>query len=352
MKKRILIICVTLFSMVNLFAYNPSLGSEKLFKISNPELLSGAASASGGPILTIVPGSIAYNPALAVFEQRTNLNLSATTLFGGSDKNFGMGFQLGTIIPTRFYVYSANLNGVFSNFASMDLGDSFDLHLGIAKEIVEKKLSVGLNLYNGYYFNSKEFDYTVGADLGMLYVFDDMGFLKSPRLGISLLNLGKPASNSPSSSALKKDKLSHSDSGFITPRVSFAGTLFDVKSFTGGFSADLTCPSFQNAILDLALGFSYNDFVNLFVSWDFNVLETVKYQAKGLVYPNICLSFKFAFNSSKILKNNENWSQSEISPSLAWQNLYDGIQALSFGAKFNLGMEDTSAPDIFLWDEE
>jgi hypothetical protein len=52
------------------------------------------------------------------------------------------------------------------------------------------------------------------------------------------------------------------------------------------------------------------------------------------------------------LKNNENWSQSEISPSLAWQNLYDGIQALSFGAKFNLGMEDTSAPDIFLWDEE
>ena len=80
--------------------------------------------------------------------------------------------------------------------------------------------------------------------------------------------------------------------------------------------------------------------------------EVIENGKTGLLWPSVNLSFKFDFNSSKISMKNADWEKSEIVPSIAWQNLYNGIQAISFGANMYMGMADVTAREIFLWDEE
>lgn len=370
----------TLLCASFVFAYNPPLGGESLLKLTNPELLGGAASASGGPLLTVIPSSITYNPALSVLEQRVDVDLSFSAMFNTnkqseSDGVFGAAFQAGTIIPTKWFIYSASLQGVFANFDSMNLKNSMIIHGGISKEINEK-LAVGMNLYSGYYFASSS-DFTVGADLGMFYQFEDfkftkkegsfinkLGFMTDSRLGIAFLNLGKPLLNF-ETSGIYADKSSSNYPGILTPRVSFAANLINPltkqvdengnalrSKFLSGFSVDLSAPTFQNLIFDCALGFSYNNIVNLNISWQANLREILAQQSQAISWPSVSLSFRFAFNSSKFTGDNEDWAKSEIVPVLAWQNLYNGIQVISGAAKLNLGMEDEQPPEIILWDEE
>ncbi len=379
MKRKILLFA-SFFCVAFAFAYNPPLGGEALLRITNPELLGGAASASGGPLSTVVPSSIAYNPALAVLEQRVDIDLSFTALFNTNktdenDSVFGTAFQAGTIIPTKWFVYSATLQGIFSSFDTMNLRNSLTVHGGIAKEINEK-LAVGMNIYSGYYLGEGS-DFTLGADLGLFYKFDDFkftkktgsfinktGFFTKPRLGIAFLNLGKPISGY-NTNGLYADKLSSSYPGIVTPRISFAANLinpltknldvngnFKRSKFTSGFSFDLSFPTFQNVIADMALGFSYDNFINLNVGWQANLVEILAKQTSALSWPSVNLSFKFRFNSSKFIGDNADWAESEVVPVLAWQNLYNGIQAVSGEAKLNLGIQDEQPPEIILWDEK
>ena len=44
------------------------------------------------------------------------------------------------------------------------------------------------------------------------------------------------------------------------------------------------------------------------------------------------------------------WAQSEMTVSGAWKQLYKNINAVSVGATLNLGLEDTQAPEIILWE--
>ncbi len=356
MKKRFVSLTAVLFAAASLFAYNPPFSGEEIFRLANPELLSGSASASGGPLRTIVPGSIAFNPAVTAFEQRTVLNLSYTGMFdtnraSDTDSAYGQAFQIGTIIPTKWTVLTGVVQGTFSDFPRMDLANSLNFRFGASKSVMER-VTIGMNFYTGFYMGGTS-DFTIGADLGMLYEFDNISFLKSPRLGVSLLNLGKPVGTT-YVEALGLDGTSAGVSypSILTPRVSFSSILFDVQKFKGGFSADLSFPFFQNMVFDTAFAVTFADMVQLNLAWQANIREIVAGGANALNIPSVGLTVKFAINSSRISAKNADWEQSEMIPSFAWQNLHNGIHAVSAGARLDLGLPDTTPPEIILWDEE
>lgn len=336
-----------------IFAYNPPVSGEDLGRLADPIALTSAASASGGALTQVVPASILYNPALPYLVQRTTVDLSYTGMIDTNNKNttnvkYGQAFQMGTIIPTKLFVYTGMLQGSFVYFPEMNTGSSIVIHGSASKDITDK-LYVGANLYTGFYFASGS-DFTIGVDLGMLYDLGKLSFLKDCRLGISLLNLGKPLTGNYKCIGLngaEGEGFAISYPGICTPRVSFGATLFDVKKFKGGFSADLSFPFFQNAVFDCGLGFTFADIVNLSCSWQANLRELIKGAQFNM--PSVGVGVKFSFTSAKISAANEDWAKSDMTTTAAWQQVYGGVQVISAGAVMSLGQQDTSAPEIILW---
>ena len=69
--------------------------------------------------------------------------------------------------------------------------------------------------------------------------------------------------------------------------------------------------------------------------------------------PSVGFIFKFSFNvkNNQYLESN-GWSQSEMSVSAGYKNLYKTIHGISAGADVDLGMKDNEPPEISLWDKE
>lgn len=350
--KKTLVMAALLCLAADIFAYNPPRGGEDLYRYNNPELLSGAASAVGGPAMTVVSGSVAYNPALIAGEQRIGLDLGATAFVNydayEGDDDFGFGMSGGLIIPTKWAVFAGNVSATFADFYGMNLRNTMIFNGAAAKDINDK-LSVGANIYFGLYMGEGA-DFSVGADLGALYKLDDFACFKEPRLGFSLLNLGKPAPDY-AEYGVKAGEPSGYPS-ILTPRAGFAATVFEVKKLRGMFSADISSPMCQNVVSDLAFTLDFNDFVKVNLSSQFNFVEIAEHKGDGFNYISIGASIKLGMNSKKLTEKNAEWEQSEIIPSFATQTLYTGIGAISAGAKLNLGAKDTSAPEIILWDVE
>lgn len=343
MFKKILLAAVFASAVSLLFAYNPPFGGENVNSLCEPNMLCGYGSASGGPDFTAVPSSITFNPALMGLNQRNVLDLSGTFLMDTvNDLNpsgafdIGGAFGVGISIPSKWCVSTVYVNGSFVPFDNMNLGNEVTVHGGVSKDLTEK-LIVGANIYSGFYFGSG-FDFTVGMDLGMLYKLGKKSFIKDARLGVAFLNLGKPV--------IKKDAYP----SILTPRVSFAGTLFDAKKAAGYFSTDLSFPFFQNAIFDVAVAFKFIDMIKLTASWQANLRELLNKAPVEL--PSVGLSFNFTLNTSKISASNADWAKSEMEGTVSWKRFSNDIHAISAGALLNLGMPDTSAPEIILWDGE
>ena len=355
--KKIILTAAFLAGMAELFAYNPPYGGEDLYRLANPELMSGAASAAGGPNFTVVPASITYNPALTAGEQRADIDFSGTVFYnfdkikiegGSSDKTAGGGFQAGMIVPTKWSVFSLTANALFADFYGMDLRKTLVFHGGLSKEVNEK-LSVGANAYAGLYMGSGS-DFSVGIDLGALYKMNSFSIFTNPRFGVSFLNIGKSADYETLGIDDKKDSSSYPSP--FTPRVSFASTVFEVKKWAGSFSTDFALPFFQNCVMDLGVGFEYNKFIRLSLGWQANIREIAEGKADGVNSISVGVSLKLGITSKKFSETNADWEKSEVTPSIATQTLYSGIQAVSFGARLDLGLKDTDAPEIILWNEE
>ena len=367
MKKNFLLAALVLTS-ASLFAYNPPFGGEDMLRFTNPELLSGSASASGGPLFNTfnkspytVPASIVYNPALTAKEQRSVLNLSAGLLYdsnsdadAASFDTFGWGVQAGLLIPTKYFVFSTSTQALFADDMRADLGDSLVVHLGLSKDVTEN-LFVGANLYSGFYFANGN-DFTLGADLGLLYLFKhNLGILKNPRFGLAFLNIGKPLGDSYDVMGLDYSSDSTGFPSAFTPCVSFASTLFNLGKLNGGFSGDLSFPHFQNLVFDtaFAVGISNESGTNIFsasLGWNFNMKEYN--EIDKLNWPSLGLNARIIISSKKIASSNKDWEQSEIVPAAAWQNVYDGFHVFTGGATLNLGQLDTASPEIILWDDK
>ena len=58
--------------------------------------------------------------------------------------------------------------------------------------------------------------------------------------------------------------------------------------------------------------------------------------------------FTFNVKNNQYLESN-GWSQSEMTVSAGYKNLYKTVHAISAGADLDLGMADNDPPEIVLW---
>ncbi len=352
LKKIFFAVAVTAFA-VSAFAYNPPAGGENLLSFTSPFQLTSAQSTAGGALSEkgnvpdVTPGSIIFNPALTAQEQRIVLDVGYTALFSSLDQTHSMGgaFETGILIPTKWCTANALLQGVFVPFEEMSLGNSINLNLAASKEITER-LNVGLGLGTGILWGYNT-SWRLGADVGVLYKYGNLGFLKNTRIGVSMLNLGKNYSDTVLSGI--RGGYASEYPGLATLRTGIAATLFEIKDLNGGFSFDLSAPEFQNFVVDTGLQFTFKNFIKLSTSWQFNTVEFM--ENNKVLLPSVGLSFKFVFTSgqnSYLAK--KGWDQSEMTVGTAWQQLYGTVNATSAGAVLKLGLEDTTAPSIELGD--
>ena len=359
--KKVLSALAALIVASSLFAYNPPTGSEDLNRFSSPELLSGGRSTAGGSLYYVTPSTIVNNPALPALEQRVMIDLGYTALIDNddlSDKSYGNAVQIGTSMPSRYGVTTLLAQWITAPFYDMNLGHAVDLRGNFSKEITDELL-FGASVDLGIVYDEKN-DWKAGIDLGFLYNFGQVAFMKDCRVGFAAINIGKPYSGSDlvgmkgDSHDLTDEDLDEASMypGLATLRFGVASTLFDTGAFKGGFSADLSVPTFQNGIVDLGFQTSYNEIIRLNVAWNANIRELVEGK-ESVNLPSIGLSFKFAFKSSKLAAGNADWGQSEMTVATAWQQLYGGnVQAVSGGALLKLGTYDDQPPEIDLWADD
>ncbi|MBO4533501.1 MAG: hypothetical protein J5726_07370 [Treponema sp.] len=353
MKKLLCAVAVFGLMLSAASAYNPPVYGDDIFELSSPRQLANASSVVGGGLFYASPESIIVNPALTAKEQRVDLNLAYTGLISTNKENsmrYGNAFQGGILIPTKRFVFSGYLNGTMVPFKEMYLGNSFDLKLGLAKEITDK-LTLGIGLNSGIFWGA-DTDWGISANLGFVYTYGDLGFVKDFRYGASILNLGKNFSKTTMVGIKGAEKGTATLPMIATVKAGAAGTLVSNDIIKLGASFDLTLPAFMNVIADLGLQFSVKDMLFISVAEKINVAEL----ACGVknVMPSVGLSFRFTFdvkNNDYLQKNG--WSQSEMSASVAWKQFNKTVNAVSAGVDVNLGLKDETPPVIKLWlDEE
>lgn len=334
---------------LNLHAYNPPAGGELVFRLVNPDLLSGAGSAAGGALWSAVPGAPLVNPALTAGDQRVMLDLGYTALIAAGDPNpFGSAARIGALIPTRRGVFTLSINGIFSPMSALPLGNIILFNGSFSKDITDR-LYVGAALNFGMSPGSI-FDWALYADLGVWYNFGTVGFLRDFRLGGALSTLGKSIQGSSRGVISPLEEVGFFP-GIATPRLGIAAHLFEAQDFRGGFSLDISAPFWQNFITDIGLQFDYAETVRLAVGWEINARELA-----ASVYnlmPSISLSAKIRVDTQKNrFLADKGWQRNDLALSGAWQQLYGGVHAASIGAAAYLGMRDTEAPVIRIWEEE
>ena len=351
MKKFFSAAAVLVFVLSAVNAYNPPVYGDNLYELSSPRQLANGSSVVGGGLFYASPESIAVNPALTAKEQRIDLNLANTSLFSSNETNdsrYGNAFQAGLLIPFKRFVFSGYGNLTTVTFNEMNLGNSFNMKFGLAKEITDR-LTVGANLNSGIFWWKSATDWDLSANLGFVYTYGNLGFLKDFRYGVSILNLGKNFGNT-TLPGIEGGEASSLPS-IATLKLGTAGTLVQNDIIKLGFSFDFTVPAFQNLITDMGLQFAVKDMLFISVSEKFNIREL----ANGVknIMPSVGLTFRFTFdvkNNDYLQKNG--WSQSEMSANVAWRQFNETVNAASYGVDVNLGLKDVNPPVIQLWLED
>ena len=341
------------------YAYNPPAGGQNALKITSPFLLTGAKSAAGGALQEVIPDSVLNNPALPGFSQRSSLELAGTMLFDSndeSDTSLGGAFDLGLTIATRWCVPTILVQGVFSEYYDMNLADSINFTAGYSKDITDN-LAVGLSGNFGLLWGAGS-DWTLSGALGAYYNAGDVGFLKNLRFGAALSNLGKMYSDTEtwgidSSSSTDDDgnvTIEYADKwpALATFRCGAAAHLVDADNFKLGISADIATPGFQNVVFDAGLQMKILDVIKLSTAWEFDLQEYSKYEYTNLM-PSVGISFNIIVKSKSEALKKRDWDQSEINAGVAWQRMYENVDAVSAGAVLDLGLQDTQPPEIDMW---
>lgn len=359
MKKYLSLLAVSAAFITGLFAYNPPVGAEDMCLLSSPAGLSGNLFTAGSISNSSGAESIVVNPALTAENQRVNLNAGYTFLFDSNNQNesqIGSAFQTAILIPNKLFVFSGYLNGIFIPFNDeMYLGNSINVKAGLSKEITDK-LNIGISINSGFAWKYG-MDWSLGFNCGFVYDIGQLGFLKDFRYGVSVLNLGKnyeTCNNNLNNNKSFGIDNEHSVSPFpsiATIKIGAAASLFKNDLMDLGAALDFTIPAFQNFIVDMNLQFTLKQMLTLSIGEKINVRELVN-NHNNLI-PSVGLFFKFSFD----VKNNEylasrDWSESEMRVSAAYKNMYENVNAISAGVDIDLGMKDTTPPQISIMIDE
>lgn len=336
MKRIIVVLCVFVSTYTVLCAYNPPTGGEAANTFFSPDLLGGQTSATGGPFGDGNPADLATNPSLSAYEQRIIFDASYAAIIGftRNTNNSGLKGHLANadfLYPSRWGVFATGIHFFNSSFDALPWGTAGSLRLSYAKDLTDK-LALGVGLY-GLIGSG----YGVGADIGALYRFGDLGFAKDSKVGVSLTGLGKPYNAQ--KGGVKGLQNTSGFPGMFTPHVGFATTLISVKNFKVGTAFDLSFPTFQNFIFDTGLHMKFADMLTIKTGWSFNLVETL--YGRHTYLPSFALACSIKLNSKDKL-----WEQSDITPQFAAKPLSQDIWALGAGVNVKVGRTDTVAPVI------
>ena len=334
------------------YSYNPPAGGEDLNMLGSPSNLSGANSVTGGALFDANANSVLVNPALTAREQRVNLTAAGTFLYSAeelNDKQIGTAFQTGILIPFKRFIFSGHMDGNFIKFIELPLFDSFNFRAGLSKEITDK-LTVGAAAGGGYAWTDWDKDWSLYADIGALYNWGNLGPFSDFRLGASVLNLGKMYTNI-RTLGIKEDEVNTQFPTLATLKLGAAGTILDTDIAKIGLGLDISVPCFQNFIAEFNAQVAFKKAFYISLGEKFNMAEVIN--KKYSFIPSIGFFYKFSFDvkNNQYLEDN-GWSQSEMTVSAGYKNLYETVHAISAGVDIDLGMADNEAPNIVLWDEK
>lgn len=350
--KRISMFIATMTLLISVaHAYNPPVGAEEFYDFSSARIISGGNSAAGGALFYANPASVVINPALNYNEQRVSLNAGFTGLFSTYNPEkveLGNAFQLGITIPFKWAIFTGYLNGITCNFDDINLGKSINTKFALSKEVTDK-LSVGLSLNTGFFW-SEGSDWSLSTNLGFLYNYGDLGFIKDFRFAGSILNLGKNYSNT----SVHGADLSM-DSGIFPSicliKAGAAGQFINNDIIKFGFSLDASTPLLQNFIFDVGLQLGIKDFLVINIGESINIDEIGKGYQNYIPSLGITAKFKFGITNSNYAEK-QGWTQSELAATFAYNQLYSTLHAVSGEVDVNLGTKDETPPVITLWPDE
>ena len=330
MKKLFLSMAAFVLALSAASAYDPPLQGENLFYLSHPELMTEGVSVAGGGIESVMPASGTINPALIGLEERTSLDLGYT---GMVKSKYSQAFGTGILIPTDWANFGGELEFILDENC-MGLGNSFNIKSFAAKQFMDR-LYIGVGLGFGYEWTFHK-DWMLTADIGAIYNFGDIAFLKNFRVGASTNNIGKTYASS-------RDWQGYP--AVMAIRVGAAAEFVRTENFGLGLSLDVTTPLFMNLIFDSGIQFRIKDFVQINSSWEFNSREAA--DGRNSWIPTLGVVFKFGIGMGKSdFVKKRDWSKSELCPSAAWKNVDGDINLIGVGAVLRLGQKDRSGPDI------
>ena len=337
MKRIFSLLCVFFSTYAILFAYNPPAGGESANTFFSPDLLGGQASASGGPFSDGNPAGLAVNPSLSAYEQRAIFDFSYAALAGfKNDKGVkGHLANLDFLYPARWGVIAAGAHFFHSAFPSLPWGTATSLRFSYSKDLTDQ-LAVGIGLHG-----SAGTDWSVGADIGMIYKMGDLDFAKDSKIGLSITGIGKPYT--PKGTGINGTSPATGFPGLVTPRLGFATTFVSIKNFKLGMSFDTSFPTFQNFVFDTGLHMKFGEMVTLKTGWNLNLRETIS--RRQTYIPSFGLACSIKIHSKD--KSEENiWEQSDITPQVAVKPFYNDIWAFGGGVNLRLGKKDNAPPVI------
>jgi flagellar hook assembly protein FlgD/flagellar motor protein MotB len=287
------------------------------------------------------------NPAASALLQRTTLDVNYAALIGlGSEKGWGHSVNLGLAIPKPYGVWTGYLGILSSPFTSaLPIGTMLTGRIGMAKDLYPNLL-LGMALETQLGSNNGT-DWGLGADIGVIGLLGDLGFMKGFTWGVSFRNLGK-AFDSPGAIGIRGTPASSYESPF-TPQIGIAADL--IRSQDSGIrvsaNADLWLPSLQNAVFATGLKLGYKDKAFLRLGWDINVYEALQHVDQGLI-PSVGIGANFAIDrkGSDSLLSKAGFNRSELRPSIAASKLNGGVWAFGAGVNVPIGVLDRTPPLI------
>ncbi|MFQ3620540.1 MAG: FlgD immunoglobulin-like domain containing protein [Spirochaetales bacterium] len=319
-----------------LFAeYTPPDGGEDLYHLFSPTFLAG------GPTFTSphIPFSNRLNPAASASLQRNTVDLSYIALTDPKEDGWkGHVINLGGILPTRYGVFSATTTLLTSSLQDMDLGTLLTLHASASKELFST-LSVGGGVHTT--LGSKDsFDLGLALDLGFIHTPNNFYGLTDFRWGVSLLNIGKwydPIDNRTSFPSP------------FTPRVGAAFTAYEANNIRIGLDGSLAFPAFQNLRLSIGGDIEFAERVHLRSGLHFDIAQRFRDGlADRSLIPSFGISAVFRTDIKQEALEKRGWNRSDVTFTAAAAPLHSGIWAFGGGVNAQLGVVDTTPPNISL----